>query len=357
MAARVTSSRTGRVDLERIPYDPVAWEETLAGHPDLEVYHGSAWLSYLAASQEAEPVVAVVRADGRPVGHFVGAIVGRYGIRILGSPLRGWGTQCMGFLLDEGADRRAAAEALVGFAFHDLGCHHVELADRHLTAELMAGSGYAVEIGRTFVIDLSLSEAQIFARMHSKTRQYIRKANRLGLHPEIATDLDFADDFHDQLVDVFAHQGLVPTYGLERVRQLITTLQPTGDLLLIRVMTPDGRCVASGIVVGRNRIAVNWGAAFYRADSDLHPNEVFWWAALRHWRERGVSIYDMGGGGDYKAKYGGVEMPTYVFHRSRFAVLRHGRSAVRILVRAQQILARRRARGAAASEAAERGVE
>jgi hypothetical protein len=69
--------------LERVPFDPVAWEAIVAAHADAEVYHSAGWLEYLAASQGAEAVVAVVRADGRPVGYFVGAIVRRFGIRIL----------------------------------------------------------------------------------------------------------------------------------------------------------------------------------------------------------------------------------------------------------------------------------
>lgn len=344
MAGRVTASRPAQVVLERIPYDSLAWEATIGGHPDLEVFHGSAWLDYLAASQGAEPVLAVVRADGHPVGHFVGAIVRRYGMRILGSPLRGWGTQCMGFLLDEGFDRRLAAEALLPFAFGDLGCLHVELADRHLTADQMAGAGYSVETGRTFVVDLARSEEEILAGMRPKTRQYLSKAVRLGVSSEVATGLDFADDFHEQLIEVFAQQGLVPTYGVERVRQLITALQPTGQLLLVRVNAPGGRCVASGLSVGRGRTAVSWGAAFYRSKSELHPNEILWWEAMRHWRSRGAQRYDMGGGGDYKAKYGGVETPTFHFHRSRYAVLRYGRSAVRSLFRARLVLAGRKAR-------------
>jgi len=337
----VNPTRAARVALERIPYDSSAWEATIEGHPDLEVFHGSAWLDYLAASQGAEPVIAVVRAGGRSVGHFVGAMVRRYGIRILGSPLRGWGTQCMGFLLEDGFDRRRAAEALLPFAFGDLGCLHVELADRHLTGDQMAGAGYAVETGRTFVVDLARPEEEIFAGMRQKTRQYLRKAARLELRPEVATGPDFADDFYGQLVDVFGHQGLVPTYGVERVRQLIRALQPTGQLLLMRVLGPEGRCVASGVSIGRNRTAVNWGAAFFRADSELHPNEVLWWEAMRYWRSRGATRYDMGGGGDYKAKYGGAETPTFHFHRSRYGVLRYGRSGVRSLFRARQFLAGR----------------
>ena len=343
MVRDMSPDRPARVTLERVPYDTSAWEATIDGHPDLEVFHGSAWLDYLTASQDAEPVIAVVRADGQPVGHFVGAIVKRFGVRILGSPLRGWGTQYMGFLLDEGFDRRPAAMALPRFAFDELGCLHVELADRHLTADLMTGSGYEVEIGKTFVVDLARSEDEILAGMRRKTRQYLRGAVREGVRPEIATGLDFADDFYEQLVEVFAHQRLVPTYGVERVRQLITALQPTGQLLLVRVRDPGGRCVSSGLSVGRGRTAVFWGGAFFRADSDLHPNEVMWWEAMRHWRSLGALRVDMGGAGDYKAKYGGVETPYYRFHRSRFGVMRYGRLAVRRIFRARQVLAGRRA--------------
>ena len=188
----------GAFVIERLPYDPRSWDAILDQYPEAEVFHGSAWLAFLAASQAAEPVVAVVRDGDRAAGYFVGAIVRRYGVRILGSPLRGWGTERMGFLLERDADRRPAAEALLAFAFRDLRCLHVELADRHLTADDMAGSGYLVEHGLTFVIDLAPSEEEILGGMKPKTRQYIRQAIRRGLQPEIATDIGFADEFHAQ---------------------------------------------------------------------------------------------------------------------------------------------------------------
>jgi hypothetical protein len=62
-------------------------------------------------------------------------------VRIQGSPLRGWGTECECFPLDDGFDRRAAADALIPFAFHDLGCLHVDLADRTLDGAAKGGLG------------------------------------------------------------------------------------------------------------------------------------------------------------------------------------------------------------------------
>jgi CelD/BcsL family acetyltransferase involved in cellulose biosynthesis len=347
MTGETGRRRGSSVVLERLPYDSVAWETIIARYPSAEVFHSPGWLAFLVSSQGAEPVVAVVRVDGQPVGHFVGAIVRRFGVRILGSPLRGWGTESMGFLGGGGFDRRAAAEALVPFAFGELGCLHVDLADRWLAAEQMVGSGYVVDPGSTFIVDLESAEETVLGRMHSTKRRYIRQAVRRGLRIEIATDIEFADEYYEQLKDVFGRQGLVPTYDVDRVRHLIRSLQPTGQLLLLRVRSPDGTCLATSISFGRNQTAVLWGAASFRGEAKNHPNEPLWWEVMHYWREKGAVRFDMGGGGDYKADYGGVITPVVHFHRSRFAPLRFGRAAVSRLVAARQIpagLRRRRAR-------------
>ena len=332
------------VHLERIPYDAETWETIVANHPDAEVFHGSPWLRYLAATQSAEPVIAVVRSGGRPVGYFVGAIVRRYGVRILGSPLRGWSTQAMGFLLEDGVDRRAAAEALVTLAFDKLGCVHVELADRHLTAEQMAGAGYACERGTTFQVDLSKPADAIFDQIRRTTRQEIRKAMRAGLHAEIATDREFEGEFYGYLGAVFRRQSLAPTYGPERVRSLIDVLSPAGQLIRMRIRGPDGRTLGTSLSVGRGGVAVAWGVAFDRENEEFHAVELLWWETIRAWHAAGAQLFDLGGGGEYKAKYGGRVVPTAHFHRSRWPALNVARSTVRGLVRARQRVVGRRSR-------------
>lgn len=332
------ADRTDRVVLERIAYDAAQWDAIVCGHPDAEVYHTAAWLDFLAATQHAEPVVAVVRRDDRPVGHFVGAIVRRFGLRIMGSPLRGWTTQCMGFLLDDDTDRRAAADALPAFAFHDLGCVHVELADRKLTAARMRGSSYETETGRTFVLDLTRSEADILAGMRRTTRQEIQKAIRQGLRVDCASDDAFAHEFYEYLRATFSRQGLLPTYPAERVPSLIHAMEASGRLLMLRVRSPDGRSIATSLSVGMGRTAVAWGMGFDRSMAAYHPNELLWWETIRSWKARGAAVFDFAGAGTYKEKYGGNETPTVHYYRSRWPILRQGRSLVRGLVRARQRL-------------------
>jgi CelD/BcsL family acetyltransferase involved in cellulose biosynthesis len=328
----------GDLVIERLPYDPDRWETILTRYPNAEVFHGSAWLAFLAASQQAEPVVAVLRADGRPVGHFVGAIVRRFGIRILGSPLRGWGTERMGFLLEPGIDRGAAARALLPFAFGALRCFHVEIADSHLTAEQMAELGYSMDPYVTHVVDLNATEDEILARMHPKTRQHIRQAIRAGLQVDVVTDLDFADEYYEQLRYVFTRQGLVPTYGSDRVRQLAAALQPAGQVLLLRVREVDGESLSTGVVVARHETAVIWGTASFHNRSRSHPTQLLWWAAMRYWRARGVLRFELGGGGDHMAQYGGALTPGMRFYRSRFATMGYGRALIRRVLMIRQMV-------------------
>jgi hypothetical protein len=346
-------SRPPGVVLERRPYDPQEWDRTLARYPRAEVFHSSAWLAYLSATQDAELVLAAVlpARGGPPAGHFVGALVRRYGMRMLGSPMPGWATQHLGFLLDPDVPHPPTpldlARALTDLAFGPLRCVHLELSQRGLTGADLAGSGFTAVPGATYLVDLDAPEDAILSRMHPRTRTYVRRAARTGLTVEDAGAVtggeEFAAIYHAQLSEVFARQGLAPTYGLDRVRQLVRALGPSGQLLLSLVRGPDGAPLASGISVGRGQLAVNWGTASTPAGASLHPNDLLWWHLLSTWRARGATCLDMGGRGDYKAKYGGVPLETERFHASRPAVLGHGRVLVERLVALRQARAGRRA--------------
>jgi len=74
------------------------------------------------------------------------------------------------------------------------------------------------------------------------------------------------DEYYEQLKDVFAKQGLVPTYNVERVRALVKNLEPTGRILLVRARAiQKGSAFATGIFPGFNKIAEFWGNASLRS--------------------------------------------------------------------------------------------
>src|SRR5262249_53572783 len=146
--------------------------------------------------------------------------------------------------------------------------------------------------------------------MDSAARRAVRKAEKSGVVVEEADPAGFAADYHLQLADVFAKQGLRPTYDQARVEALIGHVHPSGDLLLLRARDPEGRSIATGIFPGFGRWSHFWGNGSLREFQILRPNEALHWRALRTWKTRGVVEHHWGGGGDYKAKYGGRPVET-----------------------------------------------
>jgi CelD/BcsL family acetyltransferase involved in cellulose biosynthesis len=336
--------------LHRVDLDGVDWSR-LDAFPDRVLFQTPEWLDFVARTQRAEPVLAAVMDGGEQVGWYTGLIIRRFGLRILGSPFPGWTTDTMGFNLLEGVSRRDAAVALTRFAFGPLRCAHIGLKDRRLRDGELDGLGFESDLTLTYEVDLADDEAAIFGRMSSACRRAVRKADKEGVRVEEASGVGFADEYYAQLEDVFAKQSLVPTYDVARVRELIRCLEPTGRLLLLRAVAPDGRPIATGIFPGFNEIAYFWGGASWREHQILRPNEALFWYAIRRWRERGATVLDLGGAGDYKRKYGPRELWLPFVHRSRFPGLSRLRAVARSAVRRRQEWRGRR-RGASTAGAA-----
>ena len=296
--------------------------------PDRTVFQTREWLQFVHATQKATPVVAAVRDGNDTVGYFTGLVVRKFGIKVLGSPFPGWTTSYMGFNLRPGVSRREALAALPEFAFGRLGCMHFEFMDRQCTTEDYRALGWEYRMIGTFEVDLTADEKVIFHRMSQKScRWAVGKAAKSGVVIAEAPAEGFAEDYHAMLLDVFAKQGLVPTYDLERVRQLIRHVHPTGRLLLLRARSPDGTSIATGIFPALGTTMTFWGGASWRQYQKLQPNEAVIWHAMRYWKERGIEIFDMCGGGEYKRKYGGRRIVIPWARLSRFRIFSRARRA------------------------------
>jgi hypothetical protein len=293
---------------------------------DETIFQTSAWLSFISKTQQGEPVIAALKEGRQTIGYFTGLIVRKFGLRILGSPFPGWSTDYMGFVLSSGVDQRSAVKALLKLAFHELGCVHVEVMDRKLILEKVADLGVQYRFLRGYEIDLTREEDELLSNMTSACRRCIRKAEKEEVIVEEAHDLAFAEEYYAQLQDVFAKQSLVPTYDVGRVRELIATLHPTGHLLLLRARDKEGRCIATGIFPHLNNAMYFWGGASWRQHQLSRPNEAIQWHAMKIAKKMGLRTYDMGGGGEYKRKYGGKEIQVPWLRKSKYPWVRYLRT-------------------------------
>jgi GNAT acetyltransferase-like protein len=307
------------------PFDPPRCDT--AAWSDRMIYHTDEWIRFVADTQDATPVRAELRDGGAVLGYVFGLVFSRFGIRIFGSPFAGWTTLYMGFNLEPDLPRWMALEALGKFVFRDLGCLHFEIVDRHLSPDDGRRLGLTSCHVESYQTDLTQTEDAIFESMEGACRRCIRKAEKSGVTVEEAGEEGFAEEYYEQLKDVFAKQGLVPTYGVDRVRALIRHLHPTGRLLLLRARDPSGHGIATGIYPGMNHVAQFWGNASFRSGQQWRPNEALHWYAMRYWKRRGAGVFDWGGGGSYKEKYGCERILVPRFHQSRHRVLARLRDA------------------------------
>jgi hypothetical protein len=311
----------------------------LDGFADRTVFQTREWLQFVAESQGATPVLAELREGATVLGYFSGLTFSRLGLKVLGSSFPGWTTPYIGFNLSPGISRRDALAALEKFAWDGLKCLHLEISDPYFSFDDAEGLGFTPEFYGTYRTDLTKSEDELFQAMDSACRRCVRKAEKSGVTIEEAHDLAFADEYYEQLKDVFAKQNLVPTYSVERVRALVKNLEPSGNVLLIRARDPEGKCIASGIYPGFNKIAEFWGNASFRAYQNLRPNEACHWYALRYWKQRGAEIFDWGGEGTYKEKYGCTSYRVPWFTKSRYQIVGTLRNQARdMFARKQKIL-------------------
>ena len=316
--------------LERVAAPDVPWAE-LDASPERTVGQTRAWLDFLVETQAAEPVLARVVRGAEPVGWFTGAIVRRFGLRILGSPLRGWTTAAMGFDLDPGVDRADAIAALAPFAFDRRGCVHVEVADRAFADGQPLPPGFRASHLPGWELPLQRDDDALLAAMKPYGRRDVRRALRNGITVEEVDPTDpggFVAEYYAQVSAAFARRDREPTYPAERVAALLRHLAPTGHLLVLRARTPDGEPAATGIFPGLpGGTAELWMGASDAAHQHLLPNEALMWTALRTWRDRGAERLNFGGGGVHKAKYGGTPHRLPQLRRSRPALLEHARTA------------------------------
>lgn len=297
--------------------EEVDWKR-LDAFADRTVFQTEQWLHFLRETQRASIVICELTDNGETAGYFTGLVFSRFGIRILGSSFPGWTTPYIGFNLLKNASRKAALGAIEKLAWDSLKCLHMEVSDPFFAVSDGEENGFTCGSYASYRSDLTETEDGLFGKMDSACRRCVRKAEKSGVTIEEAHDPGFADEYYEQLRDVFSKQGLVPTYPVERVRALVRHLEPTNRILLVRARDSQGKCIATGIFPGFNRIAEFWGNASFRSSQSLRPNEAIHWYAMRYWKRRGIQIYDWGGGGTYKEKYGCVLHLVPWFTKSRF---------------------------------------
>jgi hypothetical protein len=317
------------VSVKPLPERPVDWDARISRYESAMVFDTAAWHDHLKESRpDLKFEYAQLMAEGKEIGYFSAARMSKALLTILGSPMPGTGTNYMGPIMDPSTAIGPVVDGILRYA-RGKGAAHLELAHPRFDTPTMRAAGMDVHEGVTHVVPLSNSEDQVFKGLKSTCRNRIRKAEGNGLVGEVTEDPSIVDHFFAQFNEVYAKQGMSVPFGIERPRALFRHLVGAGMLLPVWVRK-DAEVLAAGLFPYDRHSVYFWGAGSWLKYQQLCPNELLHWTVMREAVKRGVSQYNMcGGGSQFKDKFGGADVPYVHYSKSLFPGLRPARELYR----------------------------
>lgn len=291
------------------------WDELTAAFPGRELFHRKVWLDYLRDSRGVDIRYWAIRNGEERIGYFCGGILRKGPFKILGSPLKGWGTNFLGPVHDERFDQEEFLKALDDLAGLE-SIAMIELESQGFAESVMENAGYHAVVQPTYVVELTPGDGDVmWKRIDLKSRQKIRKAKRSGLAVEETDDPGMVDEFFDEFLEVLARKNLFPPYDRRCPRLLFDHLMPQNQLFALRIREPNGRIIATGLFPHDEKTVYFWGGAS-RMDAWQHsPNDLLQWTVMEMAAAKGLTVYNMCGYGYFKSKFGGDLLQLKRWHK------------------------------------------
>ena len=292
-------------------------------HYEQTIYTTYPWVMFLVKNQKAEPVILEILDQGELVSVFVGLIITKFGIRILGSPFEEWFTEEMGFIEIRNCDYGECIQAVKEYAFKHLKCLFIQITDNKIRLkDIPKDIDYS--INKSLILDLRPSETEIFSSFRKDARKNIRRFEKKGaVLKEVVFDNNFAVTFYDQIKDVFEKQGLQPNYNLQKIKDMVEAFKDNQDkILAMQVYDPDNICIASAIYLLYGDWCYSLATASYREYQHYLPNEIIRWHGIQYCKNKGSKFFNFCGYREYKLKYAPqiVDIPTIIIYRYKILV-------------------------------------
>lgn len=325
-----------RYAIQSVTDDEAArWDELIAPCHSAQLFHRSAWLDYLATSRGVDVRMWVIRDAETTLAYFCGGLVRKGPFRVLGSPLRGWGTNYMGPVISGNIDQRRLIQALDDLADRQR-LAMIELESPALEDDVLMSSGFQAVRGWTYRVSLTPDPESMWGKLDSTARNRVRKALRAGLTVEDTDDPSIADEFYDQYSALVKRKGFAPPYSRDYPRLLVRYLKKADLLFALRVRDAGGRVLATGLFPHDDEAVYFWGGASWYEGRELCPNEFLHWSVIRLAAARGLRRYDMCGHGRFKKKFGGALLPLARWHKYYWRSARWARSSYEVYYHARR---------------------
>ena len=144
----------------------------------------------------------------------------------------------------------------------------------------------------TVMIDLSLSEEELLARMRRQTRYEVRRAEKLGINVMRSNSEETFQEFHQVQLMTARRQGFVPP----SLKVLQAEREAFGDKAWIYIAKTDkGEPVAYGLIIHDGREGDYYEAASTDLNRKMPGAYGLLWRAMRDLKETGCERFNLWG--------------------------------------------------------------
>lgn len=312
------------------------WDRLVSAYPGATIFHRSCWHEVLERSHPARVVRFEILGDGEVYGYWCGLVLSRFGARVFGAPLPGSATDYMYPLFFDPPPMGLFLDAVLAWA-KSRAISLLEIGGACFPEADLQAKGYEVRHTRSYRVDLSGGEAEVWKNLKPAMRNKVRKAEKHGITITDDTPPDFPSRFFEMLRHVFLRQASVPTYSLKLIETVVDVLGRSGNLKTLTAWHQQ-EPVSSLILLTDDTTAYFWGGASYDSAFPVGANDLIHWHAFQFATARGLRTYDTCGGGEYKEKFGGPLLHFPAGHLAVHPLFGLVRSAVQQGVRTRQLV-------------------
>ncbi len=170
---------------------------------------------------------------------------------------------------------------------------------------ILADSGYEPKSFCNYIVDLSLSQDDLWSKIGKQMRGNISRSQRRGIVIETGNSRELVERARLQ-IQRSHRRSIVPT---PRIDLFESVQRHLGDVLQVRVATYEGADVAGTIGLAWNDRFFSWFGGTSRP-SALHPFACIVWDEIKWAHDHGFRYYDFGGAGDVNCAYGPREFKS-----------------------------------------------
>ncbi len=296
---------------EKIDFDEV--EKYVCRHPHRNFFQSTKAFKFFSAVGNYEPILLVAKRGPEIVGTLEAVVVADW------KGTKGYFTKraiCWGGPLVSDNDPEVCSALLLRFdeviSRKAIYSQFRNLFDTTESMEQFRASGWQYEDHLDIIVDLTLTEEELWTAVHSKRRNEIRRAEKEGTQFTVLESEDGLSDAYNILREVY-NKARLPLARYEFFRSAYNQLSP--ENLKVFLAVHNGKLIGTMFTLLYGDTIYDWFAGGYPEHYDKHPNDLIPWMVFLWGKRNGYRIFDFGGAGkpnvpygvrDYKKKFGGA---------------------------------------------------